>query len=67
MQNSGTLWWLEQLEGGGIGHSPLLDQKDGDQHQQDEDQNPGADPGYLHHPVRLLGRVGDDFRFLGGT
>lgn len=48
-------------------HSPLLDQKDGYQHQQYEDEHPSADPSDLHHPVGLFSRVRDDFRLLCST
>ena len=48
-------------------HSPLLDQKDGYKHQQYKDENTSTDPSDLHHPVRLLGRIRDDFWLLCGT
>ena len=53
------------VRGGGAAKGlPLFHQQDRHEDEQDEDQNPGADSGDLHHAVRLLGRVGDDLRFL---
>lgn len=51
----------------GVGrHSPLLDQQDGHQHQQNKDQDASADPGDLHHPIRLFRGVRNDFWLLRG-
>lgn len=48
-------------------HAPLLDQKDGYQHQQYEDENTSTDPSDLHHPVCLFSRVRNDFWLLCST
>lgn len=48
-------------------HSPLLDQQDGYQYQQDENEDPSAEPSYLHHPIRLFGGVRDDLWLLCST
>lgn len=58
---------LPKLQGSVGRHSPLLHQQDGDQHQQYEDQSGGTDASDLHHSVRLLSGVGNDFGLLGGT
>lgn len=60
--------WFRMIRGacGGC-HSPFLDQKDGYQHQQYKDEDAGADPSDLHHPICLFSRIRDDFRLLCGT
>lgn len=48
-------------------HSPFLDQKDRHQHKQYKDEDTGADPSDLHHPICLFSWIRDDFWLLCGT